>query len=174
MPGVDGFEVCQRIRQVSEIPIIILTAMNQEQYLLQGLKLGADDYLTKPFSAQVLLARARAVLRRAKCWSSELADLKYNDGYLSIDMERLQVSIRGKAISMTPVEFRLLDYLVRNAGKTLTFKQILTNVWGSEYQGSMDYVHVYISHLRNKLEEKIKSRHYIYTVHGVGYRFEKM
>ena len=173
MPGHNGFEVCARIRQVSDAPLIMLTALNDEQEMLRGLEAGADDFLSKPFNAEILLARARAVLRRGNHPNTQLASFRYNDGFLSIDIERRDVLIKGKRVKLTPVEFSLLVYLARNGGKVLTFQQILSNVWGNEYLGSVDYVHVYISHLRRKLEEKTKSPSYIATIHGVGYIFEK-
>jgi two-component system KDP operon response regulator KdpE len=169
LPGMDGFEVCRRIRQVSEAPLIMLTALNREQEMLRGLEAGADDFLSKPFNPDILLARARSVLRRTE----QTTVFEYNDGYLNIDFERRFVLIKGKRTKLTPIEFRLLAHLARNAGKVLTLQQILTNVWGQEYQGSFEYVHVYISHLRSKIEENTKSPRYIVTVHGVGYIFEK-
>ena len=173
MPGMNGFEVCERIRQVSDAPLIMLTALNHEQEMLRGLEAGADDFLSKPFNADILLARARTVLRRSENMSIPNAEFQYDNGQLKIDGERRDVSIRGKRIKLTPVEFRLLVFLARNAGKVLTFEQIIANVWGAEYKGSTDYVHVYVSHLRRKLEENTKSPRYIVTLHGVGYIFEK-
>ncbi len=173
MPDMNGFEVCARIRQVSDTPIIMLTALNHDQEMLRGLECGADDFLSKPFNAGILLARAGAVLRRSENTSTQEPEFKYNDGHLSIDVWRRDVSIRGKRIKLTPVEFRLLVFLARNAGKVLTFEQIIANVWGDEYRGSTDYVHVYVSHLRRKLAEKTKAPRYILTLHGVGYIFEK-
>jgi len=173
MPGMDGFEVCQRIRQISDTPLIMLTALNHEKEMLLGLDVGADDFLSKPFSSEVLLARARTILRRANHTKSKLRSSTYNDGHLSIDIERRQVFLKGKRIKLTPVEFRLLVYLARNAGKVLTFEQLLANVWGKEYGRSTDYVHVYISHLRRKLADKAMSPRYIETIHGVGYIFKK-
>jgi DNA-binding response OmpR family regulator len=173
MPGISGFEVCERIRQVSDIPLIMLTALNHEQEMLRGLEVGADDYLSKPFSTDILLARAKTVLRRTELPNGHSNGFEYNDGYLSIDFESHHVLIKGKRVKLTPIEFRLLVYLGRNAGKVLSFQQILSNVWGEEYQGSIDYVHVYISHLRNKIEENARSPRYILTIHGVGYIFEK-
>ena len=173
MPGMNGFEVCERIRQVSDAPLIMLTALNHEQEMLRGLEAGADDFLSKPFNADILLARAKTVLRRSENMSIPNAEFQYDNGQLKIDGERRDVSIRGKRIKLTPVEFRLLVFLARNAGKVLTFEQIIANVWGAEYKGSTDYVHVYVSHLRRKLEENTKSPRYIVTLHGVGYIFEK-
>ena len=173
MPGMNGFEVCERIRQVSDTPLIMLTALNHEQEMLRGLEAGADDFLSKPFNADVLLARAKTVLRRSENTKSQSDTFNYNNGHLTIDVERRDVLLHGKRVKLTPVEFRLLIYLARNAGKVLTFEQILSNVWGNEYRGSMDYVHVYISHLRRKLGENTRSPRYILTLHGVGYIFEK-
>lgn len=173
MPGINGFEVCLRIRQVSDTPIIMVTALNHEQEMLRGLEAGADDFLSKPFNKDILLARARSVLRRDEQRNLLNKTFEYNDGYLSIDIESHHVLIKGKRIKLTPIEFRLLVHLARNAGKVLTFQQILTNVWGDEYKGSIDYVHVYISHLRSKIEENTKSPRYILTIHGIGYSFEK-
>lgn len=176
MPGNNGFDVCQRIRQVSDAPIIMLTALNEEREMLKGLAAGADDFLSKPFNPEILLARARTVLRRTQRSNGHNGSsdsFSYNDGYLSIDIERHEVLIHRKRIKLTPVEFRLLVYLARNGGKLLTFDKILANVWGKQYQGSIDYVHVYISHLRKKIEEDTKISRYIMTIHGVGYVFEK-
>jgi len=173
MPGTNGFTVCQRIRQVSDAPLIMLTALNKEQEMLQGLEAGADDFLSKPFNPDVLLARARTVLRRSEHPIGETNAFRYNDGYLSIDIENHHVLIKGKRVKLTSLEFRLLVYLARNAGKVLTFEQILVNIWGKEYQGSMEYVHVYISHLRKKIEDDPKRPQYLVTVHRVGYIFEK-
>lgn len=173
MPGLDGFDVCQRIRQISDTPIIMVTAINEEQEMLKGLNVGADDFLTKPFSPEILLARVRMILRRSENLQSSAETINVNDGYLSIDFEKHAVVINGKVIKVTPTEFRLLTYLVRNAGKVLTLEQILNKVWGDQYRGSPEYVHVYISQLRNKIEENPKKPRYLVTVHGVGYLFEK-
>jgi len=185
MPGSNGFDVCQRIRQVSDEPLIMLTALNQERDMLKGLAAGADDFLSKPFNPAILLARARMILRRrqhslvqeehieSQEGKGNPASFNFNDGYLSIDVERHEVLLQGKRIKLTPMEFRLLVYLARNGGKLLTFEKILGNVWGDAYQGSMEHVHVYVSHLRRKIEENPKNPRYIRTIHGVGYIFEK-
>jgi two-component system, OmpR family, alkaline phosphatase synthesis response regulator PhoP len=172
MPGMNGFEVCERIRQVLDTPIIMLTALNHEQETLRGLEAGADDFLSKPFNPEILLARAKSVLRRSESKKSQSDTFNYNNGHLSIDVERHDVLLKGKRINLTPVEFRLLVYLARNIGKVLTYNQILNNVWGNEYQGNMDMVHVYISHLRNKIEKDAKHPDCIRTIHGLGYVFE--
>lgn len=173
MPGMDGFEICRRIRQISETPIIIVTAINKEQEMLKGLDAGADDFLTKPFNPEILLARATAVLRRSRRAHSQAERLDFDNGYLVIDFERHEVLVNSKRVKITPTEFSLLTFLVRNAGKVLTFEQILTRVWGNQYGGSAQYVHVYISNLRNKIEENPKQPRYLLTIHGVGYVFEK-
>jgi two-component system, OmpR family, alkaline phosphatase synthesis response regulator PhoP len=194
MPGNNGFDICQRIRQVSDTPLIMLTALNQEHEMLRGLAAGADDFLSKPFNPEILLARANTVLRRMQRSGGtngskgqnghngirshngskgNSSTFSYNDGYLSIDIERHEVLIHGKRIKLTPVEFRLLVYLARNAGKLLTFDKLIINVWGNEYLGSMEHVHVYISHLRRKIEEDARHPRYIITIHGMGYIFEQ-
>jgi len=173
MPGKDGFQICQTIRQFSNTPLIMLSALDRDQLMLQGLEAGADDFLTKPFNPDILLARANAVLRRSEQNNGQREKINYDDGRLKVDIEKHRVTLKDNLIKLTPVEFRLLAYLVSNPGKVLSFEQILDNVWGSDYQGNDDYVHVYISHLRNKIEKDTKSPRYILTVHGVGYIFEK-
>ena len=173
MPDLNGFEVCKRIRQISDTPIIMLTALNNEEEMLRGLQAGADDFLSKPFNPVILLARAKMVLRRAEPVLPEKDFRNFDDGRLRIEVERRHVLINGNRMKLTPTEFRLLIYLARNAGKVLTFEQILVNVWGNQYRGNLDYVHVYISHLRNKIEENPKRPRYILTIHGIGYMFEK-
>jgi two-component system KDP operon response regulator KdpE len=173
MPRMDGWETCRRIREVSEVPIIMLTARDQEEDIIQGLDYGADDYLTKPFSIKVLLAHARAVLRRAAL--PPLGDEEattYADDYLTMDLRERRVTVDGELIKLTPTEYRLLAYLVQNDGRCLTSREILQNVWGWEYQDDVDYVRVYVWHLRQKLEEDPKNPRYIQTETGVGYRFE--
>jgi DNA-binding response OmpR family regulator len=173
MPGINGFEVCQKIREISNAPLIILTALDHEQSLIKALELGADDFLPKPFNAAILLARANALLRRSKYQNGSLSVFRYNDGYLTIDSERYHILINGKRVNLSPTEFRLLAYLEKNAGKALTYGQLLANVWGEEYRGNIDIVHVYISTLRSKIEKNPKNPRYIESVHGVGYIFER-
>lgn len=173
MPGIGGFEVCQIIRQVSNVPVIILTALDYEQNIVQALELGADDFLAKPFTVAVLLARVNALLRRSEKENEPSAIIKYNDGRLKIDSEKHQILINNKRIKSGPTEFRLLVYLMRNAGKALSYNQLLSNVWGEEYRGNVDMVHVYISNLRSKIEENPKKPKYIRLVYGVGYIFER-
>jgi two-component system KDP operon response regulator KdpE len=173
MPGIDGFEVCKRIQEVSNIPIILVTAINDEQGMLRGLEAGADDFLSKPFNPLMLPARAKTILRRNGHLNFQSDSSDHSDGRLRFDVERRNVLIRGKRIQLTPVEFRLLVYLARNAGKVLTYDHILTNVWGNEHSGNINYVQVYISSLQRKIEENSKDPRYILTVPGVGYIFER-
>lgn len=173
MPDVDGLETCRHIRQYSKTPIIMLTARGRDKDVVHALDSGADDYVTKPFTVDVLLARIRAVLRRSEPSTVGPAEssIAYSDGYLSIDLSQRRILAGGNPIKLTATEHRLLAYLLKNAGQVLTFKQILENVWGWEYQDNIDYVHVYISHLRRKLEKSPKEPQYFITEHGLGYRF---
>jgi two-component system, OmpR family, alkaline phosphatase synthesis response regulator PhoP len=173
MPGIDGFQICQRIRQFSNTPLIMLSALDQDQLMVQGLEAGADDFLSKPINPEILLARAKAVMRRGDQKNSYQEMLNYDDGRLEIDVERHRVLVGGKDVKLTPVEFRLLAFLAGNEGRVLSYEQILFNVWGGEYDGKYGYVHVYVSHLRSKIEQDARSPHYIRSIHGVGYIFDK-
>lgn len=173
MPGMDGWEVCQRIRQVSEVPLIMLTALGKDTEIVQGLEYGADEYITKPVSMSVLLSRVQAVLRRAYLYESKQKPTIYGDGYLNIDLETGKVMIEGQSIKLSAIERRLLTYLYQHAGQVLTFEQILEHVWGKGYENNPEYVHVYISNLRKKIEPDPRRPIYFLTEHGLGYRFEK-
>ena len=173
MPGIDGIQICKRIRQYSNTPLIMLTALNDDEHMLRGLEAGADDFLSKPINREILLARAKAVIRRSEQGNGYNDVFNYDDGRLEIDIEKHRVVVEGEQIKLTPVEFRLLAFLATNAGRVLPFEQILNNVWGSEYRGNDDYVHVYVSHLRSKIEKDPKNPRYILSIHGVGYIFEK-
>ena len=173
MPGIDGFQVCQRIRQYSNTPLIMLSVLDHDELMLKGLEAGADDFLSKPINPEILLARAKAVMRRGRQSKAYQEVFNYTDGRLEIDTEKHRVLVGGKQVKLTPVEFRLLAYLVGNAGRVLSFEQILVGVWGREYKGNDDYVHVYVSHLRSKIERDPKNPRYILSIHGVGYIFEK-
>lgn len=170
MPGMDGWDVCQEIRKESAVPVIMLTTLDDDNSIIRGLDYGADDFLSKPFNPDVLLARARAVLRRTASQPVDSPDV-YNDGYLTVDMERKLVAVRNKPVKLTATEFRLLAFLMQGEGNVLTYREILENVWGEAYQDSINYVHVYVSHLRRKLEEDASNPAYFVTVHQVGYRF---
>ena len=151
MPDMDGWETCRQIRLVSSVPIIMLTNVNRDEEVVRALDHGADDFVTKPFSQEVLIARARAVLRRGDLAEEEQSPLQFQDDHLLIDLDKRQIYVEGEPVRLTATEYRLLSYLLQNAGHVLTYQNILDKVWGWEYQDSIDYVHVYISHLRRKL-----------------------
>jgi two-component system KDP operon response regulator KdpE len=176
MPGMDGWEVCRRLRELSSVPIIMLTARAMKGDVVKGLESGADDYLTKPFSAAELEARIQAVLRRAESSndSSNSRSSFYSNGYLTIDFDRRTVKVRDEAIELTPTEFKLLSTLVRNEGRVLPHRYLLTEVWGPEYAEEVDYVKLYIRYLRLKIEENPSDPTYIQTEWGVGYRFSEV
>lgn len=173
MPGLDGFQICQRIRQFSNTPLIMLSALDQDKLMLQGLEAGADDFLSKPVNPEILLARAKAVMRRGEQKSSYQEMANFDDGRLEIDVGKHRVLLGGKEVKLTPFEFRLLAFLAGNEGRVVSYEQILFNVWGSEYKGKFGYVHVYVSHLRSKIEQDPKNPRYIRSIHGVGYIFDK-
>jgi len=173
LPKMDGWEACQRIREISNVPIIMLTARGQETDKVMGLKLGADDYVAKPFSLKELEARVEAVLRRTRLPPPAKGRILYADDELVIDSERLEVSRRGERVQLTATEQRLLFYLVENASQVLTNEQILETVWGSEYVNEVDYVKLYIWRLRQKIEDDPRQPKYILTERGIGYRFAK-
>lgn len=174
MPDIDGWETCRQIRLLSNIPIIMLTTLDKDEDVLRGFDYGADDFVTKPFSRDVLLARARAVLRRVELLNEADDQTIYHDDYLNIDLRKRRVVVDGEQTQLTATEFRLLSYLLQNAGQVLTYQNILDKVWGWEYQDSIDYVHVYISHLRRKLEADPRNPRYVLTERGIGYRFERL
>ena len=172
MPGMDGLEACRRIRQLSDVPIIMLSVLGEPDDVLRGFEAGADDYVKKPLLSEVLVARAQAVLRRAAHRGMDDQPVTYDDGHLTIDLDRRQVSVRQKAARLSPTEYRLLAYLSQNAGRVLTYEQILERVWGVECLGSAQYVHVYVHRLRQKLEADPADPRYLLNEPGVGYRFD--
>ena len=172
MPRLDGWQVCRRVRELSDVPIIILTAKTEKKDIIKGLDLGADDYLVKPFDAEELLARVRAALRRARTEPVVSEGVTYGDDYLSIDLNARRVAVSGELIRLTPTEYDLLALLVENAGRVLEFRQILESVWGVEYVHEIDYVRTYVWHLRHKIEPDPKHPRYLVSVLNVGYRFE--
>ncbi len=169
MPGPDGFAVCQRIREYSDVPIIILSARGREQDKVRALDLGADDYLTKPFGVEELLARVRAALRRTRREGTGPLPT-FISGDLSIDFASRQVKIRNREIKLTPTEYNLLALLARNSGKVLTHRTLLNGVWGPEYGQETEYLWAYIRRLRKKLEPDPAHATLILTEPGVGYR----
>lgn len=173
MPEMDGWETCRLIRLVAQTPIIMLTSVAQEHEVVRGLRKGADDYVTKPFSHDVLLARVEAVLRRTTAQAVDDRGHDYDDGYLLINFEQRLVSKAGVRVKLSATEFRLLHYLFDHAGRLLTNEAILTHVWGWESQHNVEYVHVYLSRLRAKIEKDPRNAQYIVTEHGFGYSFYK-
>lgn len=174
MPGgMDGLTVCRRIREVAETPIMMLSAQAiTEENIIEGLNAGADEYLIKPIRMNEFVARIRALLRRAQSSAPEL-EQNYDDGYLSVDLHRRQVYIQGRRVHLTPTEFKLLAVLIENAGRVVSQRDLLEQVWGREYIDDVYYPRVYISQLRRKIEVDTANPMYILTEHRIGYRFEK-
>jgi DNA-binding response OmpR family regulator len=171
MPDLDGFEVLETIREVSNVPIIMLTAKGEEDDRVRGLELGADDYITKPFSPRELVSRVKAVLRRTESASGSMHGLIEVDERLKIDFDRREIWLEGKLVKLRPTEYRMLYHLVQNAGWVVSHDQLLTKVWGYEYRDEPHYVRLYINYLRQKLEADPSNPKYILTERGVGYRF---
>ncbi|MFO8037783.1 MAG: response regulator transcription factor [Anaerolineales bacterium] len=171
MPDIDGFEVLKKIREVSDVPVIMLTAKGEEDDRVKGLELGADDYITKPFSPRELVSRIKAVLRRTKTFQEDQVDVVEVDDRLKIDFSRREVWVEGEKVDLRPTEYRLLYHLVKNAGWVNTHEQLLTKVWGFEYRDEPHYVRLYVNYLRKKLEKDPSNPEYILTERGVGYRF---
>jgi two-component system KDP operon response regulator KdpE len=170
MPRRNGFEVLQEIRRVSDVPVIMLTARSEETDQVRGLEAGADDYVVKPFSHLALLARIKAVLRRSDMLQPAASLPDFQAGDLAIHFDNHQVTLGGEPVKLTPVEFKLLYHLVRNAGRLMPHEALLDRVWGADYGATTDYLKVYVSRLRAKLEAPGGHR-YIETERGLGYRF---
>ncbi len=166
--GPDGYEICRRIREFSEVPVIMLTAKAQESDVLHGFDVGADDYLTKPFSAKELVARVKAVLRRTQR-PEEMVTSTLTCGELEINFARRTVKVRGEKVSLTRTEYALLRQLALNANRVMLHQDLLTTVWGPEYRDDIDYLRAYIRYLRRKLEADPANPRYIMTSQGVGY-----
>lgn len=171
MPDIDGFEVLRIIREVSTIPVIMLTAKGEEDDRVRGLELGADDYITKPFSPRELVSRVKAVLRRTETTSGATHGVIEVDSRLKLDFDRREVWVNNELVQLRPTEYRLLYHLVQNAGWVISHDQLLAKVWGYEYRDEPHYVRLYINYLRKKLEEDPSNPKYILTERGVGYRF---
>ncbi len=171
MPHMDGLETTRRIRLQALTPIIILTALSEEKDKVAALDLGADDYLTKPFGVEELMARVRAVLRRARPQPAPVAGGLLRAGELALDPAAHLVTLRGEAIRFTPTEYELLHYLMRHAGKAITHRELLQRVWGAEYGDEAEYLRVYIRRLRQKIEADPLNPRHLLTEHGLGYRF---
>ena len=170
LPDTDGFAICQEIRRFSDVPIVMLSARAGEVDKVRGLEMGADDYVTKPFSHLELLARVRAVLRRYESQLPAVGEV-FESGDLTIDFASRSVTIRGRAVRLTPTEYSLLYHLARNAGRVLPHHTLLAKVWGREYADEIDYLKVYVRRLRQKLEDDPETTGRIVSERGVGYKF---
>ncbi len=176
MPRRDGWQTCQRIREISDVPVIILTGKQKtEEDIVRGLNYGADEYLFKPVGNRELVARVRAILRRVELHSPVKAkrEVTYADSLLTVDIAERKIMVNGKRVKLTPREFSLFALLVGKAGHILTHNQLLEKVWGWEYTDDLDYVRIYISHLRQKIEPDPALPRYLITDPGVGYYFQK-
>lgn len=171
LPGLAGTEVCRELRQRSTVPIIMLTAKDSEVDIVVGLELGADDYVTKPYSTRELLARIRAVLRR-RVDEDDIDDSILEAGIVRMDVDRHQVTVDGRDVAMPLKEFELLELLLRNAGRVLTRGQLIDRVWGADYFGDTKTLDVHVKRLRSKIEPDPSNPRMLVTVRGLGYRFE--
>jgi two-component system KDP operon response regulator KdpE len=171
MPELDGFETLRLLREISTVPVILLTVKSDEEDKIHGLSLGADDYITKPFSPKELNSRVNAVLRRAQWPTPPPRTILRIDGRLSVDFNRHQVIVEGERLDLRPTEYRLLSQLIQNAGWVVPHETLLAKVWGYEYRDETHYLRLYINYLRKKIEEDPANPKYILTERGVGYRF---
>lgn len=171
MPRMDGLEVCRHIREVSTVPVIVLTALDAETDKVAALDMGADDYLTKPFGVEEMLARVRASLRRSHWHTDSVQQGTRTFGSLEVDLEGRVVRREGIDVRLTPTEFALLEQLVMHAGKVLSHRQLLQRVWGEEYGEEAEYLRVYMGRLRRKLEQDPANPRFLLTESGIGYRF---
>ncbi|HVA23473.1 MAG TPA: response regulator transcription factor [Chloroflexota bacterium] len=168
LPDLDGYEVCRRIREYSSVPIIMLTAKAEQAQKIRGLQLGADDYITKPFSADEVLARIEAVLRRAQV-AREVPASAFDCGDLHVDFDQHRVTLRGHEVDLSPGEYRLLSQLAADAGRVLVQDELLRRVWGPEYAGEPELLHTAVRRLRSKIEDDPAAPRYVLTKRGVGY-----
>lgn len=171
MPITDGREVCRQLRQISNTPIIMLTALSDNQEKVARLNDGADDYISKPFNNDELLARAQAVLRRAQPIPAH-QNLSYDDGFLRVNYAAHEVRIKGKRVSFSPKEWRLLEYLLEHRNRVIPHETLLRHIWGEAYLTDLHYLKVYISHVRRNLQDPAARPRYIHTEREIGYRFE--
>lgn len=171
MPDMDGWTTCQRLREMSDMPIIMLTAKGEEKDVLRGLVLGADDYVAKPCSFDELKARIHALLRRAKSPAKQSWRTAYDDGKLAVDLSTGDVSLQGFPVHLTPTESRLLMCLVSQAGQVVSHEELLKRVWGPEYSNEVGYLSVYVHYLREKIEDDPANPEYVRTRWGIGYYF---
>ena len=173
LPDMDGYQVLHDIRRFSDVPIIMLTVRSEDTHIAKGLELGADDYITKPFSHIELIARVQAVLRRTQGISVTDKEQPFTSGKLSVDFASNEVTLNGKPVKLTSTERKLLHYLIRNEGRILSHESLLAKVWGENYIDARDLLRVHIQHLRQKLGDKTESPPIIVTEHGMGYKFVK-
>jgi len=171
MPGIDGWEACRRIREFSDVPIMMLTCRGSELDKVRGLEIGADDYLTKPVGYMELVARVRALLRRSYL-STTPQQMVQVDERLAVDRLRSQVYVDDQAVDLSAIEFKLLSCFLDQPNRVLSHRTLLTQVWGWEYDGEVDYLKVYVHHLRKKIEPDPRRPVYIITERGLGYRFQ--
>lgn len=173
MPNVDGLELCRRIRAISQVPIIVLSAKGEEKTKVEALDTGADDFVTKPFGIDELLARVRASLRRATAPSiNEAAQTVLESGDFHVDLEAREVKVRDEEIHLTPKEFELLIYFIKHSGKVLTHRTLLSAIWGGNYVEQNEYLRVFVGNLRKKIEPDAAAPRYIVTEPWIGYRFD--
>ena len=172
LPGIPGTEVCRQMRMTSQVPIVMLTAKDSEVDIVVGLELGADDYVTKPYSSRELLARMRAVLRRSASADGDLEEHVLEGGRVTLDIDRHTIAVDGEQINMPLKEFELLELLMRNTGRVLTRGQLIDRVWGSDYFGDTKTLDVHIKRIRSRIEETPSAPQMLVTVRGLGYRFE--
>jgi two-component system KDP operon response regulator KdpE len=172
MPNVDGLELCRRLRAISQVPIIVLSAKGEEKTKVEALDLGADDYVTKPFGIDELLARVRASLRRANTpATNEATQTTLDSGDFHVHLETREITVSGKSIHLTPKEFDLLVYFIKHSGKVLTHRTLLAALWGGNYVEQNEYLRVFVGNLRKKIEPDAASPRYILTEPWIGYRF---
>lgn len=171
MPKLDGFETLEMLRQVSNVPVIMLTVQADEEDKVRGLELGADDYVTKPFGAREFVSRVKAVLRRTQGPITPEESVLQIDDRLGVDFNSREVIVEGEHIKLRPTEFRLLYHLIENAGWVVPHETLLAKVWGHEYRDEVQYLRLYITYLRQKIEPDLSHPRYILTERGVGYRF---
>jgi len=171
LPDMDGYQVLKEIRRFSDVPVLMLTVRGEDTDVAKGLELGADDYITKPFSHIELIARVQAVLRRAQGLGVTNEERPFTSGKLSVDFNRNEVLLSGKPVKLTSTERKLLYYLIRNEGRILSHESMLAKVWGDTYADARDLLRVHIQHLRQKLEDNSETPNIIVTEHGIGYKF---
>jgi DNA-binding response OmpR family regulator len=173
LPDMEGFEVLREIRRFSQVPVIMLTVRKEDTDIARGLEMGADDYITKPFSHIELVARVQAVLRRTRGEAAGTEERPFVSGKITVDFSNNEVTVDGRPVRLTSTESRLLQMLIRNEGRLVTHENLLTRVWGENYADARDLLRVHIQHLRQKLGDSVESPRIIVTEHGMGYKFVK-